>query len=93
MRNRISAVAAIGVLLLALLAAGCGGGSSVQRVSGLSADAVVQTFFEAAKNGQYNEAGLYVESSSANDPKSVLKYLAGKTDLEQLKTAKLVSLK
>ena len=83
----------IAILILALFAAGCGGGGGVQRIAGLSADWVVKTFFEAAKGGRLNEAGAYVSPSTASDPQVVIKYLAGQTGLGDLKSANLLSVR
>lgn len=85
--------AVLTLLAVVLLAAGCGGGDGAQRITGLSADGVVKTFFEAAKGGRLNEAGLYVAPSSASDPRVVIKYLTGKSGLEELKNANLLSLR
>jgi hypothetical protein len=81
------------MLVLMLAVAGCGGGGGAQRLTGLSADGTVKTFFDSAKAGNLNEAALYVSPSSTNDPRTVLKYLTGRSGLEELKNANLISLK
>ncbi|MCM0760030.1 DUF4878 domain-containing protein [Sporomusa sphaeroides DSM 2875] len=90
MRNKIILVA---MLMLALLvAAGCGGGSGVQRQSGLSPEAVIQNFFDAAKDNQMKEAALYVSPTSASDTKTVLKYVTGESS-STIKNSNLLSVK
>lgn len=78
-------------VLFMLLAAGCGGGGA-QRIAGLPADGVVKTFFDAAKAGNFDQASLYVSPGTANDPRVVMKYLTGKSGLDDLKNANLLSL-
>lgn len=78
--------------LLVLLAAGCGGGNGAQRITGLTADGVVKTFFDEAKAGHMDDAALYVSPSSTNDPRVVMKYLTGQSGLDDLKNANLLSL-
>jgi hypothetical protein len=88
--------AVLTLLIMMILAAGCGGsggGDGVKRITGLAADEVVKTFFDAAKGGRLSEAGLYVSPSTANDPKVVIKYLTGKSGLEDIKNANLLSLR
>jgi hypothetical protein len=93
-KTKLTLVAVIGLIVLALLAAGCGGGGAgVQRIAGLTADGVVKTFFDSAKNGRLNEAALYVSPDSANDPHTVLKYLTGQSGLDELKNSNLLSIK
>ncbi|HML31654.1 MULTISPECIES: DUF4878 domain-containing protein [Sporomusa] len=90
MRNKVILVA---MLMLALLvAAGCGGGSGVQRQSGLSPEAVIQNFFDAAKDNQMKEAALYVSPTSASDTKTVLKYVTGESS-STIKNSNLLSVK
>mgnify|MGYP000960447949 CR=1 FL=1 len=83
----------VSTLALTLFAAGCGGGSGVQRISGLSADGVVQTFYDSAKAGRLNEAALYVSPASTSNPSTVIKYLTGQGGLQELKTSNLLSLR
>lgn len=96
MKNRMLKVTAVlALLIVVLLAAGCGGGGGqggAKRLTGLAADEVVQTFFNAAKSGNLNEAGLYVSPSTANDPRIVIKYLTG-SGLSEIKNANLLSLR
>lgn len=94
MNRKLWKLAAIASLaLLVLLAAGCGGGDSgAKRITGLTADGVVKTFFEEAKAGDLNAAALYVSPSSTNDPRVVMKYLTGQSGLNDLKNANLLSL-
>src|SRR5690242_19142362 len=89
-KNMLKLIAVLTVLMIAVLAAGCGG-DGAKRIAGLSADGTVKTFFDAAKGGRLNEAGLYVSPSSTNDPRVVIKYLTGKSGLEELKNANLLS--
>ncbi|MBP2644630.1 MAG: hypothetical protein H6Q75_70 [Firmicutes bacterium] len=91
--KKVTLMLVIGILVLSLVAAGCGGGNGAQRISGLSSDSVVKTFFDAAKAGQLNQAGLYVSSSDTNNPQTVLKYLTGQQGLAELKQANLISVK
>lgn len=86
-------VLAITLLLLVALIAGCGGGSGAKRLSGLTPEAVVQNFVDAAKANKLNEAALYVSQDSVNDTKVVIKYVTGQSDIEQLKNANLLSLR
>lgn len=91
-KRTIKLAAFLTILAVALLAAGCGGGGGAQRITGLSPDGVVKTFFEAAKGDRLNEAGLYVAPSSASDPRVVIKYLTGQSGLNDLKNANLLSI-
>lgn len=81
------------LLLILMLAAGCSGGTGAQRIPGLSADEVVKTFFNAAKNNNLNEAGLYVSPASKGDSQTVLKYMSGQSDLAQIQNANLIAVK
>jgi hypothetical protein len=95
MKKNIRKLTAVFTLfIVVLLAAGCGGGGGgAKRLTGLSADGVVKTFFDEAKSGRLNDAAGYVSPSSANDPRVVLKYLTGKSGLDELKNANLLSLR
>lgn len=90
MRNKVILVAML--MLILVVTAGCGGGSDVQRQSGLSPEAVVQTFFDAAKGNRMKEAALYVSPTSASDTKTVLKYVTGESN-STIKNANLLSVK
>ncbi len=92
MNNKWKLIIAAGLVLLTLLAVGCGGGGAL-RTPGLSADATVKAFYDAAKAGKMNEAGLYVSPDSISDPAVVAKYVAGRSELEQLKNSQLLSVK
>ncbi|MDR7868588.1 MAG: hypothetical protein RIN56_17455 [Sporomusaceae bacterium] len=93
-KSMLKLTAVFTLLMVVLLAAGCGGGGGgAQRITGLSADGVVKTFFEAAKGDRLNDAALYVSPSTANDPRVVIKYLTGKSGLADLKNANLLSLR
>ncbi len=92
-KSMLKMTAVFTLLIVVLLAAGCGGGSGAKRITGLSADGVVKTFFEAAKSDRLNDAALYISPSTANDPRVVIKYLTGKSGLEDLKNANLLSLR
>ncbi len=90
-RIRLSLLA-IGLMAILVVAAGCGGGSGAQRIAGLSAEGVVKTFFDSAKAGNMNEAGLYVSPTSKSNSQTVLKFITGQ-DMEQIKNANLLSVK
>lgn len=94
-KRMLKMTAVLTLLIVVLLAAGCGGGGQggAKRITGLAADEVVKTFFDAAKSGNLNEAGLYVSPSTANDPQVVIKYLTGNSGLNELKNANLLSLR
>lgn len=83
----------VSFVIFAMAIAGCGGGPGAQRIAGLSPENVVRTFFDAAKNNNLNEAALYVSQTSKNDPQTVLKYVTGQTDVQQLKDANLLVVK
>lgn len=94
-KSMLKLTAVLALLIVVLAAAGCGGGGQggAKRLTGLAPDEVVQTFFNAAKSGNLNDAGLYVSPSSANDPQTVIKYLTGNSGLNELKNANLLSLR
>lgn len=84
---------AIAMLLIVAVTAGCGGGSGAHRPSGLAADAVVKSFFDAAKANKLNEAALYVSPDSANDTRVVMKYVTGQSAVKELKDSNLLSVR
>lgn len=90
MRNKVILVAML--MLVLIVTAGCGGGSGAQRQSGLSPEAVVQNFFDAAKGNRMKEAALYVSPTSASDTKTVLKYVTGESS-SAIKNSNLLSVK
>jgi hypothetical protein len=92
MKRNVKVLCAMGLVLIVLLAAGCGG-SGLQRIPGLTADGVVKTFFDAAKAGNLNEASLYISPNTVSNPQVVLKYLTGQTELDQIKNSNLLSIK
>lgn len=82
------------ILLITVGIAGCGGSqASIQRISGLAPTDVIKTFINAAQRNNLTEAGLYVSPASKNDPQTVLKYLAGQSDLTLIKNANLIAVK
>lgn len=90
MRNKYFVVA---VLMMALLiTAGCGGSSDLKRQANLSPEAVIQTFFNAAKGNHMNEAALYVSPTSVGDIQTVLKFVTGQSSAS-IKNANLLSVK
>ena len=76
------------IALVLVSVIGCGSGTKLKRVTGLAPEAVVKTFFNAAKNGKLNEAGLYVSPTSKSDIKTVLKYVTG-TSINEIKNSNL----
>jgi hypothetical protein len=92
MRKIKLSLLAIGLVAILLIAAGCGGGSDAKRISGLSTEGTVKTFFDAAKAGKMNEAGLYVSPTSKANNQTVLKFITGQ-DAKQIKKANLLSVK
>ena len=92
-RNISKALAAVMVVVVFLIAGCGGGGSGLQRITGLTPDGVVKTFFEAAKGGRMNEAGLYVSPVSANDPSTALKFMTGQSGLAEIQKANLLTVK
>lgn len=91
-RKYTRAFAALTLFLLVAVIAGCGGGSDLSRVKGLSSTAVVDTFFNLAKAGKMEEAGLYVSDSSRNNARAAAKFISGEAGLKQLKKSSLLSL-
>lgn len=89
---KLAAALLVMIALLALLA-GCGGGSGVQRIAGLSPDGVVKTFVTAVKADKLDEASLYVSPVSKSDPKTVAAFLSGTDGLGDLKTNNIAALK
>lgn len=92
-KGKNKALLAVAILLILALTAGCGGGSSAQRPSGLAPDTVVKSFFDAAKADKLNEAALYVSPDSINDTKVVIKYVTGQSAIKELKNSNLLSVK
>lgn len=90
-KKSLKTVAVVCLLLIVVLVAGCGGGSGAKRITGLSPDGVVKTFFDAAKNNKMNDAGAYISPTSAGDAKTVVKFMTG--DLDQIKKSNLISAK
>ncbi|BBB92763.1 MAG TPA: hypothetical protein PKA28_02940 [Methylomusa anaerophila] len=84
---------AVVILIIGIaLTAGCGGGSDAQRILGLSAEQVVHTFYDSAKENRMNEAKLYVSPASIGDTQTVLKYVTGQT-ASTVKNSNLLSVK
>jgi hypothetical protein len=81
------------LLLIVALVAGCGGGSGAQRPSGLAPDAVVKSFYDAAKADKVKEAALYVSPDSVNNAKVVIKYVTGQAAISELKNSNLLSVR
>lgn len=90
LRKMVKLLMMVSFVVLAIAIAGCGGGQGAHRIAGLTPDNVVKTFFDAAKNNNLNEAALYVSQTSKNDPQTVLKYVTGQSDVQQLKNANLI---
>lgn len=93
MKNKKVTALAFVALLLMFIISGCGGGSKAQRPAGLDTDAVVKSFFEAAKANKMNEASLYISQDSLSDTKAVLKYVTGQSGVNELKNSNLLSVK
>jgi hypothetical protein len=92
-KRNVRILLAASLLLIVALVAGCGGGSGLQRVAGLSATETVTTFFDAAKNNRMEEASLYVSAASKSDPKTVVKFMTGQSELTQIKNSNIMSIK
>ncbi|WP_425057590.1 hypothetical protein SCACP_21080 [Sporomusa carbonis] len=90
MRNKFILVAVL--IMILVIVAGCGGGSSVKRPSGLSPEEVVHNFFDSAKNSRMNEAALYVSPTSMSDTQTVLKFVTGQSS-STIKSSNLLSVK
>ncbi|MDF2570622.1 MAG: hypothetical protein K0R55_2226 [Sporomusa sp.] len=91
MRNKFILVAVLIITLL--ITAGCGGGGSkLERQSGLTPEQVVHSFFDAAKGNRMNEAALYVSPASVGDTQTVLKFVTGQSS-SSIKNANLLSVK
>lgn len=93
-KNRLW-ISLVAILMITVVLAGCGGGSgsNVKRVSGLAADNVVKTFYDAAKNNKMQEAGLYIAPDSQQNASALLKSLTNQKDLAQIKNSNLLSVK
>jgi hypothetical protein len=91
-KRNIRILLAASMLVLMIVAAGCGGSSDAKRISGLSTTETVTTFFDAAKNNRMSEAGLYVSAASKSNSRTVLKFMTGSA-IEQIKNANIVSIK
>lgn len=93
-KRNVRILLAASLLLIIALVAGCGGDSSgLQRVPGLSPTETVTTFFDAAKNNRMAEASLYVSAASKSDPNTVVKFMTGQSELTQIKTSNIMSIK
>ncbi|EAX47657.1 hypothetical protein TcarDRAFT_1079 [Thermosinus carboxydivorans Nor1] len=90
-KQLLKATSLMAILVMVALLAGCGGGgSAAKRLTGLAPDAVVQAFFDAAKNNRLNEAALYVTPDSRRDTRALIDFLSGQNGLAELKQANLV---
>lgn len=93
-KQLLKATSLMAILVMVALLAGCGGGgSAAKRLTGLAPDAVVQAFFDAAKNNRLNEAALYVTPDSRRDTRAVIDFLSGQNGLAELKQANLITVK
>lgn len=92
-KRNVRILLAASLLLIIALVAGCGGGSGLQRVPGLSPTETVTTFFDAAKNNRMEEASLYVSAASKSDPNTVVKFMTGQSELTQIKNSNIMSIK
>jgi hypothetical protein len=83
------------MLVIVLELAGCASdsGPGAARVAGLTPDATVTAFFNAAKLGRGREAALYVSPVTRNDVSTVLKYMTGHNGIGRLTNANLLSVK
>ena len=97
MKKHIVRVAAVCMLtVFVVVAAGCGGGSGgsgLHRLVGLTPDATVKTFFTAAKNGNLEEASLYVANETKSNAQTLVKFLTGQNGMEQIKNSNIISIK
>ncbi|MEG6586890.1 hypothetical protein [Dendrosporobacter sp. 1207_IL3150] len=92
-KKSFKTLAVVSLLLIVVLVAGCGGGGSgAKRISGLSPDGVVKTFFNAAKSNNLNEAKLYVSPVSSGDVKTAIKFMTG-SGLTEIQKSNLASIK
>lgn len=91
-KKNMRIIAALSLLVLVVLVAGCGGSSGLQRIAGLSAEDTVKTFFDAAKNSHMDQAALYVSAASKSDPQTVLKFMTGQS-VAQIKNSSILSIK
>jgi len=92
-KRNVRILLAASLLIIVALVAGCGGGSGLQRVPGLSPTETVTTFFDAAKNNRMEEASLYVSAASKSDPNTVVKFMTGQSELTQIKNSNIMSIK
>jgi len=93
-KNSMKSLLAMILLLTVFLIAGCGDSESgMQRITGLTTEGTVKTFFDAIQNDRMNEAALYVSSASKADNETVLNFMTGQTGVEQLKNSNIISVK
>lgn len=95
-KQRMRIVAICMLLLVAIGAAGCGGGNDttgLHRLVGLTPDGAVKTFFYAAKSGNLDEAALYVANETKSNAQTLLKFLTGQSGMEQIKSTNLLSVR
>lgn len=89
--KQLKILMALMLLMFTIFIGGCGS-SGAQRVAGLSADAVVRTFVDLAKQNKLSEAALYVSPSSTADSTAVLNFMTGQDGLSAIKNATILSL-